>query len=135
MRSTVQLPESSPTRLAHILCMVTVPSKCNLLTLLISGSLTFNLTTVKAKTETARPEVDRFRRPEDGDGASGTEMQEHLACWLMEKAADNTFQPADSNQLIKAACAFVEDEILTKVQELSTNYARPARFSRITTHP
>jgi hypothetical protein len=52
----------------------------------------------------------------------------------MEKTADNTFEPADSDQLIKAACAFLKDEVLTEGQELSTRYARPAWFSRIITH-
>jgi hypothetical protein len=56
-----------------------------------------------------------------------------LLCWLMEKAADNTFEPADSDRLIKAACAFLKDEVLTEGQELSTRYARPARFSRVIT--
>jgi hypothetical protein len=51
----------------------------------------------------------------------------------MEKTADNTFEPADSDQLIKAACAFLKDEVLTEGQELSTRYARPARFSRVIT--
>jgi hypothetical protein len=48
----------------------------------------------------------------------------------MEKTADNTFEPADSDQLIKAACAFLKDEVLTEGQELSTGYARPARVIR-----
>ena len=57
-----------------------------------------------------------------------------LLCWLKEKAADNIFQPADSDQLLKAACAFLKCEVLTEVQELRTRYARPARFSRLITH-
>ena len=57
-----------------------------------------------------------------------------LLCWLLNKAADNTFEPADSDQLLKAACAFLKSEVLTEGQELSTRYARPARFSRLITH-
>jgi hypothetical protein len=58
-----------------------------------------------------------------------------LLCWLIEKATDNTFQPEDSDQLLVAACAFLKWEVLTAAQELSTRYARPARFSRLITHP
>ena len=69
-----------------------------------------------------------------GTGRLTQRCRSALLCWLMEKAPDNLFQPADSYQLIKAACSFLKDEVLTEGQELSTRYARPARFSRVITH-
>ena len=57
-----------------------------------------------------------------------------LLCWLKDVAADNTFQPADSDQLVKAACAFLKHAVLTEVQELRLRYARPSRFSRVICH-
>ena len=57
-----------------------------------------------------------------------------LLCWLKDEAADNTFQPADSDQLLKAACAFLKRAVLTEVQELRLRYARPSRFSRVICH-
>ena len=69
-----------------------------------------------------------------GTGRLTQRCRSALLCWLMEKASDSTFEPADSDQLIKAACAFLKDEVLTEVQDLSTRYARPARFSRVITH-
>ena len=57
-----------------------------------------------------------------------------LLCWLKDEAADNTFQPADSDQLLKAACAFLKRAVLTEAQELRLRYAHPSRFSRVITH-
>ena len=57
-----------------------------------------------------------------------------LLCWLKDEAADNTFQPADSDQLLKAACAFLKREILTADQNSRAKYSRPSRFSRLITH-
>ena len=82
-------------------------------------------------------------QPHRNGTASDAQRTRHLAqrcrsallCWLKEKAADNTFQPAeDSDQLLKAACAFLKCDVLTEVQELRTRYARPGRFSRQITH-
>jgi hypothetical protein len=57
-----------------------------------------------------------------------------LLCWLQDEAADKTFQPADSDQLLKAACAFLKREILTADQNSRVGYSRPSRFSRHITH-
>ena len=57
-----------------------------------------------------------------------------VLCWLLEVAANDTFQPTDSEQLLKAVCAFLKSEVLTEVQELRTRYARPSTFSRTIIH-
>ena len=57
-----------------------------------------------------------------------------VLCWLKDKAADNTFQPPNSGQLLKAACAFLKFNVLDEVQEQRLRYARPSRFSRLITH-